>query len=145
MKIEGKGHIFTIGDRSPIKIESKKTKDISIFKSWVFLSIIVSCILAIIIGILFSSILYFIVSFFIFFLVILPLNPERRYFRMACSSLLFAGFYLSSSFGIKLSVPKNELIHGLIYYEQSTSIFLTISFIILSAFLFYLDQKNSNK
>jgi hypothetical protein len=74
------------------------------------------------------------------FLIMLFLNPKRRYWIAAWILLSLSGINGFLNFVGTVNIPDNPHIQGIVKFGQSTNIFVTLALIFLAGYLFRLDH-----
>jgi len=77
----------------------------------------------------------------IIFIIMLFLNPKRRFWVAAWIVLSMAGINGFLNFIGTIKIPENPYINGIIKLGQNTNIFATLAFIVLVGVLFWLDYE----
>jgi len=77
----------------------------------------------------------------IIFIIMLFLNPKRRFWVAAWIVLSMAGINGFLNFIGTIRIPENPYINGIIKLGQNTNIFATLAFIVLVGVLFWLDYE----
>jgi len=137
VNVTGSKNNISVGDNNTQVIENfdKKKKD-----NWWLISLVLSVFVGGASWWQFSW-LEGVVSFIIAFIVMFWLNPKRRFWVMACISLSVV--IINGSFNViaTIKTSENTYINGLIKIAQNTNVFVTLAFIVLAGFLFWLDHK----
>jgi len=141
VNISGNNHKITTGDKSPIIINTNNNKVSEniekFYQKWWFISFIVGCMGGSIIGYNLNSFVIGLSSIVIIILLVLFLNPKRRFMRVGLIVLSMGTLNVLPKVTALLTISKDNFI----IFEQNTSSILGVFLILLSGYLFYLDSK----
>ena len=137
VNVTGSQNNISVGDNNIQVIENseKKKKD-----NWLLISLGISIFVGGAAWWQFSW-LVGIGSLIITFIIMLLLNPKRRFWMTAWIVLSMAGINGLLNFIGTIRIPENPYINGIIKLGQNTNIFATLAFIILVGVLFWLDYE----